>query len=303
VSGRAGIVIGYKFGNLIMGCGVKLGVFSAVTLVFFAPISASWAAKVSPIIDERLKNIELCNQSDPQAIDSRIQGCTALINSRRKEPTLVLAIAHNNRGNAYSEKGDYDHAIQDYDSAIQLNPNYAQPYNNRGVVYQKKGDYDQAIKDFDEAIKLNPDYAYAFANRAETYQIKHDYQRAVRDYGDALRADPNFKAIWNGRCWARAVIGQLQDALTDCNNALGAQPNAVTYDSRGLVYLKLGQYHSAIDDYDSALRLEPKLASAFYGRGLAKLKTGDKTGGEADIAAAKALNATIAAEFSRYGIQ
>jgi tetratricopeptide (TPR) repeat protein len=32
-------------------------------------------------------------------------------------------------------------------------------------------------------------------------------------------------------------------------------------DSRGLTYLKMGQFDSAIEDYSSALRIEPKMAS------------------------------------------
>jgi tetratricopeptide (TPR) repeat protein len=43
-------------------------------------------------------------------------------------------------------------------------------------------------------------------------------------------------------------------------------------DSRGLTYLKMGQFDSAIEDYSSALRIEPKMASALYGHGLARLK-------------------------------
>ena len=58
----------------------------------------------------------------------------------------------------------------------------------------------------------------------------------------------------------------------------------------------------AIKDYSSALRVDPKLASALYGRGLAKLKKGDMAAGNADLAAAKKLKATIAADFSRYGL-
>ena len=68
-----------------------------------------------------------------------------------------MAIAHNNRGNAYTAKGDYDRAIQDFDQSIKLNPTYAKPFNNRGVAYLRKGEYDLAIKAFDEAIKLNPE--------------------------------------------------------------------------------------------------------------------------------------------------
>src|SRR5215510_6238431 len=66
---------------------------------------------------------------------------------------------------------------------------------------------------------------------------------------------------------------------------------------RGLTYLKMSQWDLAIDDYSSALQFDPKLASSLYGRGLAKLKKGDTTGGDADIAAAKALEANIVADF------
>jgi tetratricopeptide (TPR) repeat protein len=70
-----------------------------------------------------------------------------------------------------------------------------------------------------------------------------------------------------------------------------------------LTYIKMGQWDSAIDDYNEALQFNPKLASSLYGRGLAKLKKGDTTGGDADIAAAKAIEANIAADFARYGVQ
>ncbi len=42
-----------------------------------------------------------------------------------REGQKNLAIAFNNRGNAYSDKKDYDRAIADYDAAIRLDPNFA----------------------------------------------------------------------------------------------------------------------------------------------------------------------------------
>jgi tetratricopeptide (TPR) repeat protein len=66
--------------------------------------------------------------------------------------------------------------------------------------------------------------------------------------------------------------------------------------------MKMGQFDMAIDDYNSALRSEPKLASALYGRGLAKLKKGDKVGSDADISAAEKIQETIGADFTRYGV-
>jgi tetratricopeptide (TPR) repeat protein len=74
-------------------------------------------------------------------------------------------------------------------------------------------------------------------------------------------------------------------------------------DSRGLIYLKMGQFDSAIADYSSALRLEPKMASALYGRGLARLKKGDSAGGNADVTAAKNLEKAIVDDFAKYGLR
>jgi hypothetical protein len=45
------------------------------------------------------------------------------------------------------------------------------------------------------------------------------------------------------------------------------------------------------------------MASSLYGRGLAKLRKGDTTGGNADIAAAKTIEADIVGEFARYDVQ
>jgi tetratricopeptide (TPR) repeat protein len=80
-------------------------------------------------------------------------------------------------------------------------------------------------------------------------------------------------------------------------------PNvAATFDSRGLIYLKMGQWDSAIDDYSSALGVDPRLASSLYGRGLARLNKGDTSDGNADIAEAKAIEANIVQDFARYGV-
>jgi cytochrome c-type biogenesis protein CcmH/NrfG len=65
----------------------------------------------------------------------------------------------------------------------------------------------------------------------------------------------------------------------------------------------MGQPDAAIDAYSSALRLDPKLASALYGRGLARLRAGDQAGSDADISAAKMIAAGIDDDFARYGVR
>lgn len=286
------------------GAGIG-GVALMVTLLLLGSHAAAQTPKAQPskLKDNYLGNIELCNRGLNRAsLQSRIRGCTALIASGRGT-TAALAIAHNNRGNAHATSGDYDRAIQDFDQSIKLNPAHARPFNNRGVAYLRKGEYGLAVKAFDEAIKLNPNYGGAFANRAGAYLKRGEYDRATRDYDEAIRLEPKLEAVWNGRCWTRAILGALQAALEDCNKALQSGPDAATYDSRGLIYLKMGQLDAAIDDYSSALHLDSKLASALYGRGLAKLKRGDKAGSDTDILAARTIRIRIDDDFTHYGVQ
>ena len=242
-----------------------------------------------------------CEGEDAVTVDQRIDGCSAVIRTARDKGDK-LAEAFNNRGVGYRLKGDYDRAIADYNQAIKLNAKFASAYNNRGVAYDKKGEYDRAILDYDQAIKFRPS-AEGYFNRGNAQLGKAHYDRAIDDYNQAIKLKADFAAAFDNRCWARAVVGILKQALADCNEALRLMPNnAATLDSRGFVFLKMTHFDAAVSDYDAALRINPKLAFALYGRGLARLKNEDPSG-EADIAAAKALQADIAEEYARYGMQ
>jgi hypothetical protein len=64
----------------------------------------------------------------------------------------------------------------------------------------------------------------------------------------------------------------------------------------------MGKLDNATANYDAALKLDPESAETLYGRGIAKLRKGDKTGND-DIVAAKAIQTDIAEEFIRYGVK
>ena len=58
-------------------------------------------------------------------------------------------------GEVHHSRGEYDWAIEDYDTVIKLtntvietNPNNAEAYIRRGIAYHHKGESDRAIEDF-----------------------------------------------------------------------------------------------------------------------------------------------------------
>jgi tetratricopeptide (TPR) repeat protein len=77
-----------------------------------------------------------CSGGEGRDPDLIIAGCTAVIQAHTDSPRR-LAIALNNRGVALKAKGDLDHALQDYDASLQLDPYAANHYNNRGVIYRR----------------------------------------------------------------------------------------------------------------------------------------------------------------------
>jgi uncharacterized protein YidB (DUF937 family) len=159
------------------------------------------------------------------------------------------------------------------------------------------------LKDLDKYLQKNPADAAAFYRRGQLYAETGDFPRAIKDFDETLRLRPKDAAALNNRCWARAMVGgDSQTALKDCNEALQLRPvYADALDSRGFVKLKIGEPSSAIGDYEAALQIK-KQASSLYGRGIAKKHTGDSTGGDSDIIAAKQIDPAIAAEFDKSGI-
>ena len=76
----------------------------------------------------------------------------------------------------------------------------------------------------------------------------------------------------------------------------------VALGTRGLVLLKLGRFDEAIADYDAGLEVYAKSPISLYGRGVARRRKGDVASGDADIAAAKALQANVADVVARWGV-
>ena len=77
--------------------------------------------------------------------------------------------------------------IQEFNKAIQLDPDDSDAYNDRGHAYGLLGKYKQAIQDFDKAIQLDPDDALAYIGRGVSYFFLELYQRALDDYTKAIQ--------------------------------------------------------------------------------------------------------------------
>jgi tetratricopeptide (TPR) repeat protein len=177
------------------------------------------------------------------------------------------------------EKGDYQGAIQAFNQAIQLNPNYEDAYLSRGATRRNLGDNQGASADYDQALRIAPNFAEVYVNRGVTRSELGDKQGAIADYNQALQINPNLAYAYYNRGTARYELGDNQGAIADYNEALRINPNfAEAYNNRGRPRYGLGDKQGAIADFNEALRINPNLAYAYGNRGIARDNLGEKQG-------------------------
>ena len=93
-------------------------------------------------------------------------------------------------GNSYLEDGQYEKAIEAFDSGLSLNT--LQPdviYNNKGIALFKLQKYEEAIPAFQKVIDMNPGFQSAYRNLGFCYANLKQYPEGIRYLKDAVRID------------------------------------------------------------------------------------------------------------------
>ena len=146
------------------------------------------------------------------------------------------AFEFNESGMAHFDNGEYQRAIEDFNSAIAQDPDYSSAYNNRGNAYYKLTNYQRAIEDYDRAIAIDPGKAKAYLGRANSYHDLTEFHKAIEDYSRAIRYAPD------------------------------STVSAASYNDRGVAYYALRQYENALADFEQVIALDPTHDSAHANR-------------------------------------
>jgi tetratricopeptide (TPR) repeat protein len=188
---------------------------------------------------------------------------------------IPLKCAYYYRGNAKRDLGKTLEAIDDYDKAIKLDPDYTYAYNNRGVAKENLGKSQDAINDFDKVIQLNPNYAHAYYNRGIAKMTLNKSQDAIDDFDKAIQLRLADADVYCRRGASKQSLDKYQDAIDDYDKAIQLNPDdAFAYNNRGVSKQNLGKYQDAIDDYDKAIQLDPDYTEVYYSRGASKQNLG-----------------------------
>ncbi len=180
------------------------------------------------------------------------------------------AAIYNNRGNLLLALGYPDEAIKDFNRALVLAPGYAAALSNRAGAYASSGNNDQAIRDYTAAVRLMPQAAAPLAGRGRVHLSARRPHAAIRDFSRAVIADPRFAAAYRNRAEAKLDIMQMPDAIEDLSRAIAFDAsNPELYLLRGQAYLASDNVAAAMKDLTYVTTLDPRSARGFAARGLA----------------------------------
>lgn len=129
----------------------------------------------------------------------------------------------NGNRNYYQNK--FDLAIQDYQRALEFEPNYAEAYYNIGQSNYMLQNYSAAVNSYQNATRINPRFADAFYNLGICYSALGNYNSAIDSYQKAININSRYAEAYNNMGVAYENLERYDEALQCFNRALEINPN------------------------------------------------------------------------------
>ena len=122
------------------------------------------------------------------------------------------AVNYFNIAYSFGEKGDYEKAIENYDKAIELNPNYEEAWYNKGVRLGKLERHEEAIECHDKAIELKPNDEEAWYGKGFELGESERHEEAIECYDKAIELNPNYEEAWYSKGVDLEKLGRKDEA-------------------------------------------------------------------------------------------
>jgi len=193
--------------------------------------------------------------------------------------------SHYHRGYCRMLLGDDDGAVSDFDLAIELSPDVSRFYGERALALAQRHDLGRALADVEKALRSAPGHRGDLRLRGWIRAMSGDFERASADYRLAFDGQPMDVIMLADRASISALAGRYEAAEADFEEAMRRDPSNAWIRARRALYLHAarGDHKRAIADCDEALRLSPGHAEASLNRGLSLLALGDFQSAIADF--------------------
>lgn len=161
--------------------------------------------------------------------------------------------------------GDYEKALEHFERAIELDPNYANALAGKADVKvvqfwgsSSHEDISQARTAVRRAIELDPANSYArtvYCRILTTYDW--DHAAAERECRKAVELDPNDHEAQKELAFLLSSLGKEDEALGAMGKAVAIAPTSFNKRSRGLILYHARRYDEAIEQFNQVEQTDP----------------------------------------------
>jgi Flp pilus assembly protein TadD len=196
-----------------------------------------------------------------QEYDAAIEQYQTAVNLQPEKASF-----HTLLGNAYVQKGRYRDAASEFRKAIELRPSTAEAHLGLGLALAKLGDVPSAIAEQTEALRLKPDYAEAYTALALLRMKENDYSTAVDLLQRAVAANPQYIEALINLGVAFNNRNRYEEGAAAFRKAIEAAPSHagiyLAHYNLGLSYSHLSSPEAAAMEFAKSLQLKPDFAAA-----------------------------------------
>jgi len=169
------------------------------------------------------------------------------------EPELCCCLAE-----SLQQRNRIDEAMAWFQSAIDLNPNYADAHINLATLYMLKGRSEEAIDACRRALQVRPDLAQAHNTLAILLTEKRLFGEAIEHCRRGLEIRPHEEAFHFNLARVHAEQGDTERTKDHLLHALELNPRlAAAHFELGRLFEREGRIDVALEYYRSASKLQP----------------------------------------------
>ena len=198
----------------------------------------------------------LCELYEKNKFLTVIQKTKSLLENFKFSITL-----HNILGMAYVRINKFDNAIESYQGALKLNPEYHVTLYNLGIVYHEKMEFEKAIFYYKKAIKHFPNYLDALFNLGFVYKQKGQFVKAAKLFKTIISKEPKYFNAF--RCLSE-IFCEYGDLYSGSKNlriviqALQQNPNDLEAFDTLLFYINYTSFLNINEIYEFYYKFDQK---------------------------------------------
>ncbi|MBN2469992.1 MAG: tetratricopeptide repeat protein, partial [Anaerolineae bacterium] len=174
------------------------------------------------------------------------------------------------KGYSLTELGRAEEALDAYDAALALQPDYAWAWARKGRTLRLLRRYPEALEAFDRAIEFSPDYGWAWNGKGIVLERMQQDEAALEAYRRAAVLKPHDVWPLYNQADILQSLNHYDQALPLLDQALKIDPmHAHSWAKRGQIFRLINQNEDAVKAYGVALKFQPDYGWASNGLGLA----------------------------------